>query len=166
MHNFALAFDVVPLDAGKPVWNVSNSVWQRVGIAGKACGLEWAGDWKQFREVAHFQYTGGLSLAEMREGKRPATLRPATLRPGISNHKPEGPLNAVPVQGRQGYPFQPRRRRPPQSVIMTSRADSIYCQDITGWRICGIPFGCVRSTSPFLTSIHDHFLRPSARYLS
>jgi len=126
MHNFALAFDVVPLDAGKPVWNVSNSVWQRVGIAGKACGLEWAGDWKQFREVAHFQYTGGLSLAEMREGKRPATLRP-----GISDHKPEGRLNAVPVQGRHGYPFQPRRRRSPQSVIMTSRADSIS-QDMSG----------------------------------
>jgi hypothetical protein len=24
MHNFGLAFDVVPLDAGKPVWNVSD----------------------------------------------------------------------------------------------------------------------------------------------
>jgi len=71
MHNFGLAFDVVPLDGGKPVWNVSDPVWQTVGRTGKECGLEWAGEWKRFREYAHFQYTGGLSLAEIREGKRP-----------------------------------------------------------------------------------------------
>jgi len=73
MHNFGLAFDVVPLDGGKPVWNVSDPVWQTVGRTGKECGLEWAGEWKRFREYAHFQYTSGLSLAEIREGKRPAT---------------------------------------------------------------------------------------------
>jgi peptidoglycan L-alanyl-D-glutamate endopeptidase CwlK len=77
MHNFGLAFDVVPLDAGKPVWNVSDPVWERIGRTGKECGLEWAGDWQRFREYAHFQYTGGLSLAEIREGKRPATSRSA-----------------------------------------------------------------------------------------
>ena len=73
MHNFGLAFDVVPLNAGKPIWNVSDPAWQTVGRTGKECGLEWAGDWKRFREYAHFQYTGGLSLAEIRDGKRPAT---------------------------------------------------------------------------------------------
>jgi len=35
MHNFGLAFDVVPLNAGKPIWNVSDPVWQRVGRTGK-----------------------------------------------------------------------------------------------------------------------------------
>jgi len=121
MHNLGLAFEVVPMDAGKPIQNVSNPVWHRVGMTGKACGLEWAGEWKRFREYAHFHYTGGLTLGEIREGER----LPAS-RPGVSKHKPEGPLNAVPAQGRQGYPFQPRRRRPPQSVIITSRADSRY----------------------------------------
>jgi len=29
MHNFGLAFDVVPLDAGKPIWNVSDPVLYR-----------------------------------------------------------------------------------------------------------------------------------------
>jgi len=88
MHNFALAFDVVPLDGGKPVWNVSYPVWQIVGMTGKACGLEWAGDWKRFREVAHFRYTGGVTLAKIREGKRPATRRSRA-----SKHKPKIPLN-------------------------------------------------------------------------
>jgi hypothetical protein len=27
MHNFGFAFDVAPLDAGKPVWNVSDPFW-------------------------------------------------------------------------------------------------------------------------------------------
>jgi hypothetical protein len=73
MHNFGLAFNVVPLDGGKPVWNVSNPGWQKVGMTGKECGPEWAGDWKRFREYAPFQYTGGLSLAEIREWQRPGT---------------------------------------------------------------------------------------------
>jgi peptidoglycan LD-endopeptidase CwlK len=85
MHNFGLAFDVVPLNAGKPIWNVSDPVWKDVGQIGKGCGLEWAGDWKTFKEYAHFQYTAGLSLAEIREGKRPATSRR-----GVSNHEMQG----------------------------------------------------------------------------
>lgn len=37
---------------------------------GKSIGLEWAGDWKKNREFPHFQYTGGLSLADFKAGKR------------------------------------------------------------------------------------------------
>ena len=59
MHNFGLAFDVVPLDEGNPVWKVSDPVWQRVGRRRKECGLECAGDCKRFREYAHLQYRGG-----------------------------------------------------------------------------------------------------------
>ncbi|HYF28577.1 MAG TPA: M15 family metallopeptidase [Baekduia sp.] len=66
----AEAFDVVPLRFGKPVWGTAGDgvdenpdddhkddmeVWQRVGAHGKAVGLEWAGDWKSFREFPHFQ---------------------------------------------------------------------------------------------------------------
>jgi len=72
MHHFGLAFDVVPLDGVKPVWNVSHPVWQKAVMIRKEWGREWAGDWKRFREYAHFQYTGGLSLAEIRERKRPS----------------------------------------------------------------------------------------------
>jgi hypothetical protein len=66
----------------------------RVGMTGKACGLEWAGDWKTFKEYAHFQYTAGLSLAEIREGKRPATSWP-----DVSGHKLETSLSNVSGKG-------------------------------------------------------------------
>ena len=73
-HNYGLAFDVVPIRAGKPVWGTTGAdlvLWRQVGEIGKACGLEWAGDWKRFREIAHFQFTGGLTLADLQSGKRP-----------------------------------------------------------------------------------------------
>jgi peptidoglycan LD-endopeptidase CwlK len=71
-HNWRVAFDVVPLRHGKPVWGTTGQdleLWQSVGAIGKAIGLEWAGDWKRFREFPHFQYTGGLTLADFQNGK-------------------------------------------------------------------------------------------------
>lgn len=49
-------------DAGK--------LWRKIGLIGKSCGLEWAGDWKRFPEFPHFQYTGGLTLADLQAGKK------------------------------------------------------------------------------------------------
>jgi peptidoglycan L-alanyl-D-glutamate endopeptidase CwlK len=69
-HNYRCAVDVVPIVAGKPVWDAKNPVWQEVGALGKAAGLEWAGDWKRFKEYPHFQYTGGLTLAQLQTGAR------------------------------------------------------------------------------------------------
>lgn len=71
-HNWRCAFDVLPLRYGKPVWGTTGTdaeVWRRLGDIGEACGLEWAGRWKTFRELAHFQYTGGLTLADFKAGK-------------------------------------------------------------------------------------------------
>ena len=70
-HNFKLAFDVVPVRHGKPVWGTSGEdgkLWNRIGEIGEECGLEWAGRWKKFIETAHFQYTQGLTLAQLRGG--------------------------------------------------------------------------------------------------
>lgn len=69
-HNYRLAFDVVPVVNGKAMWNDLRT-FKRLGEIGKSVGLEWAGDWKSFRELAHFQWTGGLSLAQLRAGKQP-----------------------------------------------------------------------------------------------
>jgi len=69
-HNFRCAVDVVPLVAGKPCWNVKDPVWQTVGKLGKEQGLEWAGAWVKFKEYPHFQYTGGLTLAQLQQGKK------------------------------------------------------------------------------------------------
>jgi len=63
---------VVPLHHGKPVWDTSGAnglLWQQIGALGESVGLEWAGRWKKFRELAHFQFTGGLTLAELQTGK-------------------------------------------------------------------------------------------------
>ena len=67
-HNYRCAVDVVPLINGKPRWDVKDEVWQTIGKLGKEAGLEWAGDWVKFKETAHFQYTGGLNLAQLERG--------------------------------------------------------------------------------------------------
>jgi len=68
-HNFRCAVDIVPLVNGKPVWDGKDPIWVKVGSLGKQAGLEWAGEWKSFKELAHFQYTGGLTLADLNAGK-------------------------------------------------------------------------------------------------
>lgn len=72
-HNWRCAFDVVPLRNGKPVWSTSGpdgDLWRKIGEMGEAVGLEWAGRWTgKLREMAHFQYTGGLTLADFKAGK-------------------------------------------------------------------------------------------------
>jgi peptidoglycan L-alanyl-D-glutamate endopeptidase CwlK len=83
-HEYGCAGDVLPLRHGKPIWGTSGNgidedpsdddkddleAWQTVGKLGKRAGLEWAGDWKTFRELAHFQYTNGLTLAELQSGR-------------------------------------------------------------------------------------------------
>jgi len=69
-HNYRCAVDVVPLLNGKPVWDAENDIWQKVGDFGIAAGLEWAGNWKRFKEYPHFQYTNGLNLADLQIGKK------------------------------------------------------------------------------------------------
>ena len=59
----SLALDVVPLRLGKPVWAASDAIWQDVGRIGKACGLEWAGEWKRMREFPHFEHPNAKAIA-------------------------------------------------------------------------------------------------------
>lgn len=72
LHNYRVAYDVVPLRNGKPIWGTRGAdrdIWQKVGELGEAQGLEWAGRWERFREYPHFQYLGGLTLADFQAGK-------------------------------------------------------------------------------------------------
>ena len=68
-HNYRCAIDVVPLVNGKPNWDGSDPIWETIGQLGEQAGLEWAGRWRSFKELAHFQYTGGLTLADLKAGK-------------------------------------------------------------------------------------------------
>jgi peptidoglycan L-alanyl-D-glutamate endopeptidase CwlK len=67
-HNWKVAFDFVPIVHGKAQWN-DTATFNKCGAIAESCGLEWAGRWTRFKELAHCQYTGGLTLAQLAAGK-------------------------------------------------------------------------------------------------
>lgn len=67
-HNWRVAFDFVPIVNGKAQWN-DLELFNKCGKIAKECGLEWAGDWVKFRELAHCQQSFGLSLLDFQQGK-------------------------------------------------------------------------------------------------
>lgn len=61
-HNFKIdgqpaskAVDFVPVRNGKCVWDNSDPAWQVMGRIARKLGLDWAGDWKRFKEYPHVQ---------------------------------------------------------------------------------------------------------------
>lgn len=71
-HNYGVAFDIVPVRNGKLVWGNQGDdgvLWAQIGAIGESVGLEWAANWSGFPELAHFQYTGGLSIQDLKAGK-------------------------------------------------------------------------------------------------
>lgn len=73
-HQWALAFDVCNNVKGK---EYDIGVLSKVGAIGQKLGLEWGGSWKDFKDYAHFQYTFGLSIADLKAGKKPPEYKPA-----------------------------------------------------------------------------------------
>lgn len=69
-HNFRCAFDFVPIVGGKADYT-HEETFAKCGKIGQSLGLEWAGEWKSFKELAHLQYTGGLDLKDLQSGKVP-----------------------------------------------------------------------------------------------
>lgn len=67
-HNYRVAFDFLPLTNGKADWN-NTALFTQCGEIAESVGLEWAGRWKSFKELAHCQYTGGLTIADLLDGK-------------------------------------------------------------------------------------------------
>jgi peptidoglycan L-alanyl-D-glutamate endopeptidase CwlK len=82
-HNFGFAFDAVPLDGGKPVWDAESKLIGQMGECGEEAGLEWAGRWTRFTESVHFQMERGqmareqMGRPEMRQPKACARARAA-----------------------------------------------------------------------------------------
>jgi peptidoglycan LD-endopeptidase CwlK len=72
MHNYGLAFDAVPLRAGKPVWQSvkpeDKALWALYGKLGQEVGLEWAGNWTKFTEYPHLQAPGTEWTKLIKEG--------------------------------------------------------------------------------------------------
>ena len=68
-HNWKVAFDFCPIVNGKAAWD-NKDLFATCGNIAEGIGLEWAGRWAgKFKETAHCQYTGGLTLADFQKGK-------------------------------------------------------------------------------------------------
>lgn len=83
-HNFGLALDIVPTELlGLPRWGDTpehqartDALWVKVGAIGKAIGFRWGGDFARLRDRPHFEWSDGLTLTELRAGKRPVAPAP------------------------------------------------------------------------------------------
>lgn len=71
-HNFGEAFDAVPLKDGKAIWS-NGPDYKIYGEAVRSVGMQWAGDWTNFREFPHAQLRIGsnplktMTAVEVRE---------------------------------------------------------------------------------------------------
>lgn len=65
-HNFGVAFDVCFLINKKASYNGD---WKKIAQIAKSIGLEWGGDWKQFPDKPHFQFTSGYTLIDFQKNR-------------------------------------------------------------------------------------------------
>lgn len=79
-HEFGMAIDVVPTElAALPNWGDTpehraraSDLWSRLGTIGKRLGFRWGGDFRHLPDRPHFEWSGGLSLTQLRDAaKRP-----------------------------------------------------------------------------------------------
>jgi peptidoglycan L-alanyl-D-glutamate endopeptidase CwlK len=66
LHNYGLAFDVVPIVDGVAIWD-NDMFWNTIAAVGKSYGFIWGGDWKTFVDKPHFQDSFGLTIAELKK---------------------------------------------------------------------------------------------------
>jgi peptidoglycan LD-endopeptidase CwlK len=84
-HNFGLALDVVPTrllmmkNWGETPGHSeeARALWHQLGTIGVDIGLSWGGDFAKLPDFPHFQWSGGLSLAQLRVGARPPAFFPS-----------------------------------------------------------------------------------------
>ena len=77
-HQFGLAFDVaLKGQKGGVHWDVKADInakggtdYDELGKLGESLGLIWGGRFRR-RDLVHFEWTGGLTLNELKAGKRP-----------------------------------------------------------------------------------------------
>ena len=78
-HNFGLAIDVVPTELlALHRWGDTlkhqvrtDELWNRVGAIGKELGFRWGGEFRTLPDRPHFEWSGVLTLADLRAGARP-----------------------------------------------------------------------------------------------
>ena len=79
-HNYGLALDfALLLPDGRTVsWDMNRdgdkdktADWLEVVQEAKKLGFVWGGDWSSFKDYSHLQMTFGLTINQLRTGKRP-----------------------------------------------------------------------------------------------
>ena len=67
MHQWGIAFDFYRND-GKGAYNASGDFFHKVGKIGTGLGLEWGGNWKNIKDMPHFQLPDwGSTPAKLRQ---------------------------------------------------------------------------------------------------
>ena len=74
-HQWRLAFDAFNNVKGK---EYDSEILKKIGAIGEKLGLEWGGGWSKFKDSPHFQYTFGLTIQDLKNGKRPPKYIPGT----------------------------------------------------------------------------------------
>lgn len=67
-HQYRVALDLYPLIGGKPDFSGKAPEWHKIAAIFKKHGFEWAFEWKRFKEMPHFQMTGGHPLSYFQNG--------------------------------------------------------------------------------------------------
>lgn len=78
-HNYGLAIDFALLPSPeRAIWDLEydgnqngKSDWMEVVHLAKNLGFSWGGDFANFKDYPHLQMDFGLSIRELRKGKRP-----------------------------------------------------------------------------------------------
>lgn len=67
-HQYSLALDLYPNPGGKPDFSGKHPWWPKIAAIFKKHGFEWGYEWKTFKEMPHFQMTGGHPLSYFQKG--------------------------------------------------------------------------------------------------
>ncbi|WP_319004488.1 M15 family metallopeptidase [Halobacillus litoralis] len=78
-HNYGLAIDfALQTPGGNLIWDMEydgndngKADWMEVVDTAKGMGFHWGGDWKNFQDYPHLQMDFGLTIRELKYGKRP-----------------------------------------------------------------------------------------------
>lgn len=82
-HNYGLALDVVPTSLlALKNWGdtpdhqaATDALWAKVGAIGKSIGFRWGGEFIHIPDRPHFEWSGDLTLADLRRGLTPDTMQ-------------------------------------------------------------------------------------------
>lgn len=77
VHEFGFGFDVCLVRGGRAEWDTKADInangdpdYEEIGRIGELLGLVWGGRFKG-RDLVHFEWTGGLTIEELKAGKVP-----------------------------------------------------------------------------------------------